>query len=168
MRIATILPVRFQYLEVDNDYHMALAHLTTNSNYAAFFLQQASQGNHVIMDNGVVEGEQQGLTELISAVARVRATEVILPDRIGDVVATLRIGQDAIDAGFGDHGFSLMAVPQGSNTAEWRHCLKEMLDWPVRTIGISKFVVQFCDRITLLRLYLERIRAAGKEIHLLG
>jgi len=32
-----------------------------------------------------------------------------------------------------------MAVPQGNTIEEWLQCAKHMLDWPIASIGVSKF-----------------------------
>lgn len=174
MKVATILPVAYQYLEADNDYHMALAHLAHDDRYASFFRGQARQGRTVIMDNGVVEtGEPMSTDDLFGASVALRAEEIILPDAIGNRDLTLQRGRDAIKWFDSETMFlrHLMAVPQGRDAMEWGDCLLEMLTWPVRTIGISKFVVVnqvFGSRIMLLYRWIDQIVAAGKQIHLLG
>jgi hypothetical protein len=168
MKIATILPFAHLALERFNDYHMALAHLIDACpEYEKFFRAASDRGNFVIIDNGVVErGNPMGVAELLSRAWRIKASEVILPDRIGDAYATCRNGKKSLEQ-VGDL-CQTMAVPQGRTLSEWRDCLKVMLDWPVQTIGISRFTRAFVpDRATLLMQAPELVQSS-KDIHLLG
>jgi len=170
MKLATILPVAYQYLEEDNDYHLALAHLVAQSeDYAAFFRRKSDRGDLVIMDNGVVEGQRRSVPELIAAAEKIGASEVILPDEIGDTEQTLLLGQEAL-AQMQLTGYTMMAVPQGDLAIQWSYCLYEMLRWPISTIGISKFIYRTTGmtRPEIVARFGQEIIDAGKQIHLLG
>lgn len=170
MRLATILPIQHLHLEDSNHYHMALAHLVPRSEvYSAWFREMADRGDHVIMDNGIVENDQRSVPELITAAETIGATEVILPDQIGSAWITLDLGRRAIEE-MQQRPWDLMAVPQGAQMADWDMCLKEMLRWPIVTIGFSKFITikMGMDRRYLLSLYAPEILRAGKQIHMLG
>jgi hypothetical protein len=171
MKLATILPLKYMYLEEDNDYHMALAHLCSDLNYVSFFRRHSARGDWIIMDNGIVEGEQQPLRVLQAAARCIGASEIVLPDAICDLVPTLQMGHDAADYFIQKMPeLRLMAVPQGAHQGDWEQCLREMLLWPVHTIGFSKFIVDRLGvtRLDLLMRHYDEIHDAGKAVHLLG
>jgi|SaaInlV_200m_DNA_2_1039689.scaffolds.fasta_scaffold32124_2 hypothetical protein len=168
MQIATILPI--PYLDLvggDDTYHMCLAHLLDNKEYLEYFRGKSRRGDSVIMDNGVVEtGLPMEMSILLELADKVEATELILPDRLNDAAGTLILGADAIGQWYGETG--LIAVPQGNTFEEWHACMKEMLFWPVSTIGISKFTAKFSSsRLEILKKSPELIESI-KGIHLLG
>ena len=130
------------------------------------------QGNvHVLLDNGAAEnGVPIEAEDLFTLARMLNATEVVLPDTLGDAEATKREGFKAIQKGQRiNRTFDYMAVPQGSTPSEWRRCLRAMLDWPVRSIGISKFLTGgiYPDRRIALE-HVPELLESEKEIHLLG
>lgn len=174
MKIATILPIAHLHLEQNNDYHLCLAHLLGDDEYFNFFKAQASAGKFVMMDNGVVEvGKPLTIEELYDLAVEVGVNEFILPDAIRDRGATLALSGQAIGyclKRMRSEGrwMNLVAVPQGATAEEWADCVREMLAWPVRTIGISRFTnAYFPNRLEALRAVPELI-ASSKDIHLLG
>lgn len=168
MKIAVILPTAFQWLEEQNDYHMALAHLIGDEGYDSFFQIQSDRGNHVIMDNGVVEtGEPMPVDLLIERATRIHAKEVILPDHLHRSLRTYLDSWRAIQP-LQEAGFDVMAVPQGGSPSEWRDCVLEMIDWPVDCIGISRFVLKnFLSRNEALECVPELLESR-MPIHILG
>jgi hypothetical protein len=141
MKAATIVPTPYLHLTKEDDYQMALAHLVgVNKVYTEYFMDRGREGKFIIMDNGVVEGDQRPLNELAEKAVRINANEVILPDKIYDTSATLRNSYNALEK-FKTMGvpFRFMAVPQGNTPAQWYACAQEMLTWDIDTIGISKF-----------------------------
>jgi len=69
-------------------YHLALAHLILESPaYREFYLRMSRRGDHVGVDNGVVEtGSPLPFTEVLEAARAVEATEVVLPDVLGRTI----------------------------------------------------------------------------------
>lgn len=175
MKIATILPLHYMHLEATNDYHMALAHLVGNGIYRGIMKDRAQRGDFILMDNGVVEtGQALDPRYLVARAFSIMASEIILPDVICDGEATLRMGESALHdvqkLGWVYPG-QVMAVPQGRTPNEWEACLREMLAWPVDTIGISKFTwlrQVFSSRWDILKEYGDYIDDRGKKVHLLG
>ena len=176
MKIATILPNRYLSLEDENDYHLCLAHLLHDRTYREWFKEKSMRGDWVIMDNGVVEtGKAMEMRRLIELGQEVGVSEIILPDEIHNKDETIFLGMDAMaeyamltGKDFLNGNLPLMAVPQGDTAREWIDCVKHMLDWPVRTIGISRFVNKyFTSRLRALECVPELMNS-GKEIHLLG
>lgn len=174
MKIATILPTEYLGLEMRNDYHLCLAHLLGDARYGEFFKHQARKGNLVMMDNGVVEtGEPMDIHELITLADHHGVHEMVLPDKIYSKQETLMRGGRAMFYFYKkrsemEHDIDLVAVPQGADAREWAICVKEMLEWPVKTIGISRFIYRyFPSRAEALRSVPELVDS-DKEIHLLG
>ena len=172
MKIATILPIAYLELEKDNDYHLCLAHLLKDRTYHKFFKSQAKSGKYLIMDNGVVEtGLPMDIEKLFHLAQSVKASEMILPDLLFKTKSTLEMGLSALEYARGhvEGDLNFMAVPQGETKEEWAKCVREMIHWPVKCIGISRFVVPklFQSRTEALRSVPELI-ASHKEIHLLG
>lgn len=172
MQIATILPVKDLEMRRDRDYNMALAHLVDVKAYREFFRSQSDDGKFVLMDNGVVEtGVPMPIAELLDRAETIGATEMVLPDMLRNKDETLRLGREAMTAIFADPRqtkFSLLAVPQGSTKEEWRECVLEMLTWPVKAIGISRFVNAYYDHRKDALADVPELLASNKEIHLLG
>ncbi len=111
--IATIVPI--PHLESQlyrSGYEMALAHLVPDPDYAAFFWGCSSRGDHVILDNGVIEtGQPLDVLRVLAAAKLIGATEMVLPDMLNDDIATLRLGSDALERlGEVDTQIQLMAI----------------------------------------------------------
>jgi hypothetical protein len=172
MKVATILPEKYLIFEIDNNYHLCLAHLMAHTGaYRSFFTTMAMDPeNFVIMDNGIVEGEPMEAGELLLLARDTRVQEVILPDVIHNKKATLLASGSALklkgEMRLDDLG--CMVVPQGRTLGEWQECLLEMLTWPVRTIGISKFINDFGISRCLALESVPELLQSDKEIHLLG
>ena len=172
MKGATILPTAHLDLSANDTYHLCLAHLMLlKDTYRSFFTQMALKPNrHVIMDNGVVENGQPMGDDLLLLLSRdTHITEMILPDLIFDSASTLRMSESAIKVCQDrEIDVSLMAVPQGRNRKEWRSCCREMLQWPVRSIGISKFVLEYYESRSEALEDIPELIQSKKEIHILG
>ena len=170
MKVATILPVSHQLLEMNNDYHMALAHLIGPSGalYTRFFRQQSHWGRWVMMDNGVVEtGTPMSVDDLLVRAERIGADEVVVPDIIDDDLATMSLARVAVPR-LKREGYRTLGVPQGETLNEWVGCLNELLALGVDTIGLSKFGPD--ARSVLLRESRKAQVLSGVyvETHLLG
>ena len=175
MKIATILPTPYLGLEEGNDYHLCLAHLVQKDGaYAAFFRSQSEAGRFVMMDNGVVEtGEALPMPILMDLTARVKAKEIVLPDEIYNRERTIRACSRAISEfltfqrAYGAK-VDLAAVPQGADAREWINCVRTMVDWPVKTIGISRFVAKYFPSRKVALESVPELIESKKDIHILG
>lgn len=173
MRIATIVPRQSLHLTKGDDYFMCLAHLMHNPRYAQFFYDRAEDGKHVIMDNGVVEtGIPMSIERLYHIRAGHRTMEIILPDVMHNTVKTLQMGNLAFEWVMARYDIqtplNVMAVPQGKTEDEWLTCMREMVFWPVRSIGISRFVLDHSKSRLSLLMQAEELIESNKEIHILG
>jgi hypothetical protein len=170
IKVASIVPLKYLELTRQDDYFMALAQVVLRSDrYASFFRDRVMEGKFVLLDNGAAEQSQISVKDLIAAAELVQASEVVLPDTIGNRSDTLHKGLDAADALYGN-GWQLMAVPQGSTEREWADCAAIMAGWDfVDTLGISKFYPgQPRGRALYDLMHATNPLYNGKEIHLLG
>ena len=172
MKLATILPTKYLYLEDGADYHLCLAHqLKKDPKYAEFFKLQAARGAFVIMDNGVVEtGVPLEIQELKGLTERIGCNEMVMPDYIYNATETIRLSKYAVSyMRLTSPNMRLFVVPQGSSPLAWESCVMEMLSWEIDTIGISRFVVPrvYNSRLEALRR-VPCLMQSDKEIHLLG
>lgn len=175
MQVASIVPLPYLELIKGKPYHMCLAHLARrNPEYAEFYRKERENGSFVLMDNGAAEKDGQPVRVLIDLIETVRPTEVVLPDCIYEKDTTLsmshkalhKMKQEGVDCQF-------MAVPQGNTIREWVECMKEMIEWPIHSIGISKFMTYKlgpCVRTLLAAHVVGECNNRGKDIniHLLG
>lgn len=183
MKTATILPQKFLYLTKDDDYHMALAHLIGKEGfeqYTEFFKAVGEDPNKFLMlDTGLIEGDPRPIEELLEKAKMLGADEMALPDVFMDHQATLRKSYEALEYVQNDYArngnkdkgkyLNLMAIPQGTCHEDWVACAKEMLTWPVQTIGIPKVLY----KLEGMRGRLDALIAiqdvlGDKEVHLLG
>lgn len=175
MQVASIVSVPFLDLIQGKPYQMCLAHLAQEDDaYAAVYREEAAAGNFVLLDNGAAEKAQPTLAELFEIIGKIQPTEFILPDELFDGSATLDRSYKALHALAGtDLKVKTMAVPQGETLEEWLQCAREMLTWPINTIGISKFMNYKMGpyiRHTMM-LKLERMcrqMNSSVQVHLLG
>lgn len=168
MKVATIVPTAYLHLTKDDDYFMALAHLVgMDEEYTEFFRARAEEGKYILMDNSIVEGEQQSVKELIRRGRLIKATEVILPDTIGNGPETIMKSYESLPELRGQ--FRIMIVPQGCNVTEWYNCAATMFRWwGIHSVGISKFILNAASDAR--ERCIESIQDIGLSwgVHLLG
>lgn len=121
------------------NFQMALAHLVLESDrYATWFRTQALLGCYVVVDNGMLEGATLSMEEILRAAALVGASEIVLPDVLGDCVATMMATQWALREIPPTLRLQKMGVPQGETPERWLECYRAMCDTPnIDVIGIA-------------------------------
>jgi len=173
MKIATIVPTAHLNLIAFERYHMALAHVARKSErYAKWFFDQSCTGAFILLDNGAAElGSGVDVDLLVDTASRVRAAEVIVPDKLSNGRETLKMGELALaNPAFLDGPWTLMCVPQGQTELEYLQCAREMSNWPIDSIGISRFLVDrgmVQSRIEVIPKLLD-IFGTNVDYHLLG
>jgi len=157
-------------------YHLALAHLVlTDIDYCDFYREAVEEGDYVIMDNSVIElGYPMPVEELIKAIARTGAQELILPDYPQDPKKTFLAAHNA--APIVRHSFpdvKLQAVPQWYGSMDpdnWMNSHTRLVseldeEHKVDVIGIPKFLGKYrpaiCESLNLQH-------SDHHEYHLLG
>ena len=180
MKAATIVPQPYLSLIAEDDYHLALAHLVLEEGYEEYTAFYEKVGydpsKFLILDNGVIEGKPQPIQKILEKAAHVHADEIVLPDVFQNRYATLANAYEAIEVfyslGYMWSDVRLMVVPQGKDFDEWLSCAREMLKWPINTLGIPKVLVKMAGRdgrlIALQALQEELQQRPDVAIHLLG
>ena len=171
-QVATILPIRYLQEIEGKPYHMALAHLVLQSDvYAAFYQQERLNGSYVIMDNGACEGEQLHVAALLAAAKRINPTEIALPDVLFEHETTLLKAETMLNSlQEYDLPYKRMAIPQGKDPVDWFMCAIKMINWPIDTIGIPKWLTRhgITTRSILLTALIPLLEQTNKRVHLLG
>lgn len=174
MKAATILPQPYLALARHDDYHMALAHLLHAdgmSEYSQFFhVIGQEEDKFLMMDTGLIEGDARPIEELVEKARFFNVDEMVLLDVFENMDETLRESHDAMEYVMQElPNVRMMAVPQGIDFDEWVECAKEMLTWPIHTIGIPKVLCKHNGANARLEA-LEAIQPflGDKEVHLLG
>lgn len=175
MKTATILPQAFLHLIKDEPYHMALGHLIGAEGfeeYTKFYSEAGKDPNKFVMlDTGLIEGDARPPSELLEKAKLISADEMALNDVYMDHTATLKASYAAMDyIQWASASYPrLMAIPQGTNLYDWVECAKEMLRWPINTIGIPKVLTHLEGRDGRLRALMAIQEFLGdKDVHLLG
>lgn len=171
MKPATILPTPYLSLIKDEQYHMCLAHLIGKDEVYTEFYKNIGKDTekYLIMDNGVIEGDQRPIEELVKKALMLQADELILPDVFLDKDATLAKSYYALNYVKGNFPIKIMAVPQGKNLDEWLECAIAMIDWDIDCIGVPKVLTKIVGRdgrLEALKCLGNKLR--GLDIHLLG
>lgn len=182
----SILPKRHLNLIKGNAIHMALAHLLGRKGYEAytdFYMNESINDSYVIMDNGVIEGDQRPMSELVEKALKYKMDELILPDVFCDGIASARKTLEAMEelkVIYAERPealkLRLMIVPQGESLYEWLECLKTIIDnAPIdyHVVGIPKVLVKLLGnraRLQACELLEEQgyLRSIGFDVHLLG
>jgi len=174
-KVATSVPMAHLDLTREHRYFMALTHAAEDPGYMRFFRERSQQGGYVILDNSTVElGQPEEITTYVAKAIQMEADEILLPDWLHEKDRTLREVDygihEALERGYQGE---FMAVPQGRTQQEWLQCAREMLDYPIHTLGISRRyrpmfgTSRLFSVIALRNACMERNRPDVK-IHLLG
>lgn len=182
MKAAVIAPTGLLKKYCTTGYHLALAHLMDDKEYVSFYRDAAERGEHVILDNSVIElGEPVDAPWLLTACKRFKPTELVLADFPRQMDKTVEWATNfapMFKQTFPE--LKLMAVPQWThpgNAEQWMECHFRLADIEdVDTIGIPKFTKELRPQIcAMLHDYMVSydIRPSGQdreppEYHLLG
>ena len=173
MKIAHIVPPDYLTLlyAVNTGYHFVLGQeAIVNTQYREFYRTLARRGHFIIVDNGAAElhsGDVQEIPafrDIVDVADYIGADEIILPDKLRDMYATLEMFAKAVN----DHMVAprrCMAVPQGETLNEWIDCLRLMSVGSFATIGIPKHMARMPGSRILLANHL---RYRTENIHMLG
>lgn len=109
--------------------------------YREFFLEHDDQ--FVIVDNGIIEGDQLGPEELAHAASIVDAQLVVMPDTVDDGPDTVRKVAEALPAFRRvDSATDTMGVVQGTTFEECMECARALasmgVDWLSAPRGLTK------------------------------
>lgn len=174
MQVASIVPTAYLHLIAGKPYHLCLAQVALRDPiYRDFYRKEAEAGSYVILDNGAAEGELVGIQEMKDLAVYLGASEIVLPDFLGNYERTLREARDALNYVKERGAFKgkIMAVPQGASLKEWILCASVMLTWHIDTIGIPKYLTSAFGvyaRQVAFSWLLPSLVTLNKQVHFLG
>lgn len=146
MKLIHILPV-VQSINVEQMYEMYLLQelqkVAQGENGEAILDAIKAKNSYKILDNGCYElGASGQLEELFTMADRIGANEIILPDVMGDMHATIDATTDALDYIYRtgqSNSYNYMAVCQGCDWDEYMACAKMFAGFnTVNVIGVPK------------------------------
>jgi hypothetical protein len=172
MKVAHILPPRVLegMADVLDDYHLLLPGLVSDEFYRQFY--KGVRHEHIILDNGAAEGRITSFPHLLAMAQVLDADEIVLPDVMRDMDATL----DAVGRVFyqafthrGDHDF--MLVCQGKTVSECVQTVERAMNsFPaiIDSFGIPRHILSYATSARMQIVHELRRLYPGKPIHLLG
>ncbi len=169
MKFAPILPIGMLEKHQTEDLLLVLPHLLQTSTTYKEFHTKAT--NFKILDNGAAESRRVGISELLDLAGEIEADEVVLPDVIGDMEATVAVFK-SLPTWVWDTDQKYQAVLQGKNVDELRKCLDlyEPKVGVITTIAFPRALNRdnpYGRREAINELY-EEVHEYGFEIHCLG
>jgi len=149
-----------------------LPHLFRGTKYLDFYLNKSEEGDFIILDNGAAEGFAYGPKHLLTLAEEVKATEIVIPDIMGEANDTLAHAQ--MFARYASPNYQYMFVLQGSTIEEVMFCLRaldngNMFSY-VTTIGIPRHLYSLGKyfRVSLTEFLIKEHFHDMYEIHFLG
>jgi len=149
--------------------------------YLDYFIEEKKKGRFVIVDNGIAENKLIKLDKMIEYAFKIKASEFIIPDVIGDKKKSDNMRKDFLNKYykiFKDKGIRLMGVIQGSTFEEYLKSFEEINnDKRIDVIGIpfrmkfykfdsvNKDILHSLNRLTFLHFIKNKVI---KDIHCLG
>jgi hypothetical protein len=154
------------------DYQLLIASevLKDTRGWDDFWKTEVGQDSFIIMDNGLIEtGKPLAPLDLFRAAETVGADCIVVPDKLGDYKATLRLGQNHIPELQGGP-FPLLGVLQGTEYNEVLDLAEFYRDAGVQYISVPRIMVElFGSRIELVHMVAQKWGPVPAPfIHLLG
>lgn len=142
MKFAPIVPPQgLRILErVGVGYHFVLGQeLIRNKEYRQYYAALGRLGHFIIVDNGAAERDTPPFSEIVRFANYINAAEIILPDVLGDMNATVDALTPEVLGLVPSR--KRMIVPQGESMEEWFTCLEYQLkatQYCIESIGVAK------------------------------
>ena len=161
-----------------NDYDYALAHLMGIPEYKSFFQESLKMGREVLLDNGACElGESFNVDTYAKMIEELKPTRFVLPDKLNDEDATIRMHLDFLEKYPHLLEFSKpIGVMQGKCYEDLAECYSQLApkcayigvsflsDAFNRELGLDKMRPHFCEWF----LQQEAYKDCPRPMHLLG
>lgn len=161
-----------------NDYDYALAHLMGIPEYKQFYVESLAEGREVLLDNGACElGESFDVDAYAKMVAELKPTRFILPDKLNDKEATIKMHLDFLEKypELLEHSKAI-GVMQGKCYEDLAQCyavlapkcdyigVSFLSDAFNRNLGLDKMRPHFCEWF----LQQPEYKNCPRPMHLLG
>jgi hypothetical protein len=175
MRAALIPPKGYFDTALLSDYHLILAQIK-DPLYIATYVNDGTDDDFLILDNGAAEGGSVSDEELLRVAALYGVDEVVVPDVIGDFRETIERCKGFMST-YGVHvetgdSIGFMGVLQSNGAkGDWLACIDEYSKHAsIKTLGIPR---HFVDKDPYMRLmvceYIKQNDLGERfEVHLLG
>ena len=140
--------------------------------YLDFYQTRSDEADFIILDNGAAEGFVYGAKHLFTLAEEVGASEIVIPDIMGDANDTLAQAQSF--ARYAKPDYQYMFVLQGKTAEEVMFCLRALDNGNIfsyiTTIGIPRhlYSINRYFRQTLAEFMLHENFNLKFDIHFLG
>lgn len=189
MLLALIPPIGWLSTSEVTNYQLMLPHLVQDHIYSRHYDRLCKrEDQYVILDNGEAEGQNYlSSAQLVGVGVYFRVNEIVVPDVIGDSIATLnRMKQffkdihDLRNDAFGPNDvarMNYMGVVQGRSRKEAQDCIDMMMELygdKLKTLALPRHLLQSCDnfdtRLDLAQYIFHNYTGpqGGIQIHCLG
>jgi hypothetical protein len=148
MKVSHELPLSLmQYAYEWNDYDYCLPHLLDKSQqYKLFFSKAKKDGRFIIMDNGLFEGVEHTIDDLLEKIHWLQPNIFIVPDAWNDSITTIRSAKHWMN-NYGkklkEIDVELMAVCQGNSIGELFTTYQTLLDLGYKHIAFNHSSVAY-------------------------
>jgi hypothetical protein len=142
MKVSHELPLSLiQYAYEWNDYDYCLPHLLDKSQqYKLFFTKAKKDKRFIIMDNGLFEGVEHTVDDLLSKIEMLHPSIFIVPDAWNDSITTIRSAKHWM-SNYGkklkEIDVELMAVCQGRDMGELISTYQTLVDLGYKHIAFN-------------------------------
>ena len=150
MKISHELPLGLmQYAYEWNDYDYCLPHLLDKSQqYKLFFSKAKKDKRFIIMDNGLFEGVEHTIEDLLSKIEWLQPNLFIVPDAWNDSITTIRSAKHWMN-NYGkklkEIDVELMAVCQGNSIGELISTYQTLIDLGYKHIAFNHSSIAYQD-----------------------
>jgi hypothetical protein len=175
VKLALIAPTAMLTTCQITDYQLALAHVAMHDEqYMLDYQWFATAGHHVILDNGAAEGSLVGTDQLLDVALRMKPTEIVIPDTLGDFAATIQQAKEFathIVGHMAQQPFQYLFVAQGQNIDEFKNAISWAQGQPwITRVAIPKHTLATTSDINARLKLLEwsATQFGTKPIHCIG
>src|SRR6185436_18168155 len=142
MRAALIPPRGYFNTALRSDYHLVLPQVSFDR-YEHLYSNLVDEEDFVILDNGAAEGQLVTDDVLINAMYAYGANEVVVPDVLRDMKATVAYATKFLQKFYLPSFTKPMLVVQGRTLEEVFHCIDVFCEtWPKATLGIPRHLLE--------------------------
>lgn len=171
MRLALIPPYSQVSTIYRTDYQLVLPEHLAEKRYQEAYITARRNGDYMIMDNGAAEGNLLSPGQLRSMALGLMVHEIVVPDVLGDMYATLQMAKEFFQFGV-DTRFKYMGVVQGRTLDECCACVEAYFSdhGNITVLGIPRHLISTCKQKNIraeLAMYIRR-NYPGYQVHLLG
>jgi len=171
MKLALIPPYSQISSIYRTNYQLVLPEHLSNKAYQEAYITARRNGDYLIMDNGAAEGQLLSPGELRSMALGLMVNEIVVPDVLGDMYATLKLAKEFFQYGV-DHRFKYMGVVQGQSLDECCACVEAYYSdhGNITVLGIPRHLIHTTNTKDIRAQLASYIRGnyPGYQVHLLG